>query len=75
MLKYFVSSYSIDPNPEYWEGKRGGCIGALYSIIAQRTAGVPPGGIMEICALLHDSVNPQAETMIRVIRKFVNDYP
>ena len=24
----------LDPNPEYWEGKRGGCVGIFQQIIA-----------------------------------------
>jgi len=24
----------LDPNPEYWEGKRGACVGVLQMIIA-----------------------------------------
>lgn len=26
----------IDPNPEYWEGKRGSCCGVFQMIIAQK---------------------------------------
>lgn len=66
--------FRIEPNPELWEGKRGACIGALYSIISERNIGVPAGGIMEICALLRDSLNPQAESIVRVIRRFASDY-
>lgn len=65
---------SLEPNPEYWEGKRGACIGALYSVISERNTGIPPGGIMEICALLRESISPQAESIVRVIRRFASDY-
>lgn len=26
----------LDPNPEYWEGKRGACVGLFQMIIAQK---------------------------------------
>lgn len=64
---------SLEPNPEYWEGKRGACVGALYSVITERSNGVPPNGIMDICTLLRESINPQAEAMIKTIRRFCND--
>lgn len=66
--------YRLEPNPEYWEGKRGACIGALYSVISERNAGIPPGGVIEICTLLRDSINPQAESIVRVIRRFAAEY-
>lgn len=69
-----VCSIRLEPNPEFWEGKRGACVGALYSIISERNVGTPAGGIMEICALLRDSLNPQAEAIVRVIRRFAADY-
>lgn len=69
---FFYSS--LEPNPEYWEGKRGACVGALYSVITERTTGIPSGGVIEICSLLRESVNPQAEAMIRIIRRFCNDF-
>lgn len=64
----------INPNPEYWEGKRGACIGALYSVITERAVGTPPNGVSDICTLLRESINPKAESMIRVIRRFCNDF-
>lgn len=69
-----LEKYSLEPNPEFWEGKRGACVGALYSVISERNVGIPPGGLMEICALLRDSINPQAESIVRVIRRFAADY-
>lgn len=64
----------LEPNPEYWEGKRGACIGALYSVISERNVGIPPGGIMEICALLRDSINMQAEAIVRVVRRYATEF-
>ena len=30
----------LDPDPEYWEGKRGACIGVFQQIIASQTKGI-----------------------------------
>ena len=27
----------LDPDPEYWEGKRGACVGVFQQVIAGRT--------------------------------------
>lgn len=64
----------IEPNPEFWEGKRGACVGSLYSVITDRKMGKPPNGMSDICSLLRESINPQAESMIRTIRKVCNDF-
>ena len=38
----------LDPNPEYWEGKRGACVGVFQMIIA----GHEP-------RLVYDNIDPQ----------------
>lgn len=63
----------MDPNPEYWEGKRGACAGALFAVVAERNIGAPPGGVTEICTLLRDSTNQQAEAMLRTIRRYASN--
>lgn len=63
----------MDPNPEYWEGKRGACAGALLAVVAEHAVGAPPEGVTEICTLLRDSTNQQAETMLRAIRRFASN--
>lgn len=61
------------PNPEYWEGKRGACVGAIVSCVSKRNIGVPPNGLKDIYSLLHDSVNPQAETLMKVISRYMKN--
>lgn len=68
--KAFDTLEKLDPNPEYWEGKRGACAGAIQAILAKRSSGAPPGGVAEVIALLRDSTNSQAESMLRTIRRF-----
>lgn len=35
-FKAFDMLERLDPNPEYWEGKRGACVGVFQMIIAGR---------------------------------------
>ena len=35
-MKAFDMLERLDPNPEYWEGKRGACVGVFQMIIAGR---------------------------------------
>lgn len=64
--------FRLDPDPEYWEGKRGACVGALYAVISDSVLGVPPNGLIDICDLLNESRNPQAESIMKIIRRFSN---
>ncbi|XP_065084670.1 intraflagellar transport protein 56 [Ochlerotatus camptorhynchus] len=70
--KAFDTLEKLDPNPEYWEGKRGACAGAIQAILAKRSNGAPPGGVAEVIALLRDTTNSQAESMLRTIRRFAS---
>lgn len=72
--KAFDMLEKLDPNPEYWEGKRGACAGALQAIISKRSAAAPHGGIQEIIQLLRESSNSQSESMVRTIRKFASTF-
>lgn len=70
--KAFDMLEKMDPSPEYWEGKRGACAGALYSLITKKKIGLPPNGIGEIISLLRDSSNSQAESMLRIFRRYAS---
>lgn len=55
----------LDPNPEYWEGKRGACIGTFKQIIAgEETNDV----FRDVIAMLRNTTNPQVEYIIRVLK-------
>ena len=46
----------LDPDPEYWEGKRGACVGVLQQVIA----GVEPkDSLRDVLAMLRNTSNPQ----------------
>ncbi|EGD72542.1 TTC26 protein [Salpingoeca rosetta] len=60
----------LDPSPEYWEGKRGACVGVFQQIIAGHE---PKEGLREILAMLRNSNNPQVDQISRVMRKWAKD--
>ncbi|XP_037892125.1 intraflagellar transport protein 56 [Glossina fuscipes] len=70
--KAFDMLEKLDPSPENWEGKRGACAGVLYGLVTKYEKSRPHNGIADVIGLLRDSSNPQAESMIKVIRKNAN---
>eukprot|EP00854_Cymbomonas_tetramitiformis_P001982 gene1982-2668_t len=57
----------LDPSPEYWEGKRGACVGVFQMIIAGRE---PKESLRDILSVLRNTSNPQVEYIIRIMRKW-----
>uniref|UniRef100_A0A8C4R2E8 Intraflagellar transport protein 56 n=1 Tax=Eptatretus burgeri TaxID=7764 RepID=A0A8C4R2E8_EPTBU len=57
----------LDSNPEYWEGKRGSCVGALQMIIAGRER---KEILRDIVQLLRKTGNPEAEYIVRIVKKW-----
>lgn len=55
----------LDPNPEYWEGKRGACVGAFQQFLSQHDE---KEVFQEIITLLRNSTNPQVDYIIRVMK-------
>ena len=66
-LKAFDVLERLDPSPEFWEGKRGACIGAFQMILAGKE---PQDNIGEIVNMLRNTSNPQVEYIMRVIRRW-----
>ncbi|CAE1178741.1 TTC26 [Acanthosepion pharaonis] len=60
----------LDPNPEYWEGKRGACIGVFQQVIAGRE---PKDHLAEILQMLGNMSNPQVELMTRTMKKWAKE--
>ncbi|XP_054729485.1 intraflagellar transport protein 56 [Anastrepha obliqua] len=70
--KAFDMLEKLDPSPENWEGKRGACAGVIYALASKADKGCPPNGVSDVIGLLRDSSNPQADMMVKVIRKHIN---
>jgi len=57
----------LDPDPEYWEGKRGACVGVLQQVIA---GAEPKEHLREVLNMLRNTSNPQVEYIVRTIQKW-----
>lgn len=57
----------LDPSPEYWEGKRGACIGVFQQIIAEQESS---DLLRELIAMLRNTSNPQVEYIVRTMKKW-----
>ncbi|CAH0563368.1 unnamed protein product [Brassicogethes aeneus] len=55
----------LEPNPEFWEGKRGAVVGVFQMVIANKFS---VEGLGDILQLLRGSSTAQAENIARVIR-------
>ncbi|XP_077195402.1 intraflagellar transport protein 56 isoform X4 [Paroedura picta] len=60
----------LDPNPEYWEGKRGACVGIFQMILACRE---PKDTLREVLHLLRSTGNPQVEYIVRIMKKWAKE--
>jgi len=63
----------LDPDPEFWEGKRGAAIGVFQKAVAGK-----PGGeqdkLQEVVTILRSTNNPTVDYMVnRVIKKWAKD--
>merc|ERR1719225_1309722 len=60
----------LDPNPEYWEGKRGAAIGHFQLVIAGREE---RQALVDIVQMLKNTSNPQVEQIVKVMKKWAKD--
>ncbi|KAJ3121293.1 Intraflagellar transport protein 56 [Nowakowskiella sp. JEL0407] len=74
--QYYVSAKAfdvlerLDPSPEYWEGKRGACIGVFQQIVS----GTEPKDLFrDVIGMLRNTSNPQVEYIVRILKKYAKD--
>jgi intraflagellar transport protein 56 len=60
----------MDPDPEYWEGKRGACVGVFQLVIAGKCA---KEDLQEVLNMVRSTSNPQVEYIVRIIKKWCKD--
>jgi len=60
----------LDPDPEYWEGKRGACVGVFQAVVAGKAN---HDDLRDILQMVKPSSNPQVEYMVRIIRKWAKE--
>uniref|UniRef100_A0A8C6WL93 Intraflagellar transport protein 56 n=1 Tax=Neogobius melanostomus TaxID=47308 RepID=A0A8C6WL93_9GOBI len=68
--KAFDALEKLDPGSNYWEGKRGACVGVFQLILANKES---KETLKEIVPLLRSSGNPQVEYIIRALRKWAKE--
>merc|ERR1711874_486145 len=68
--KAFDMLERLDPNPEYWEGKRGAAVGLFQMIIAGRE---DRQALADIIQILRNTQNPQVEHIVKVMKKWAKD--
>uniref|UniRef100_A0A671TIH1 Intraflagellar transport protein 56 n=1 Tax=Sparus aurata TaxID=8175 RepID=A0A671TIH1_SPAAU len=68
--KAFDALEKLDPGSNYWEGKRGACVGVFQLILANKES---KETLKEVVLLLQNSGNPQVEYILRALRKWAKD--
>jgi len=68
--KAFDTLERLDPNPEYWDGKRGACVGAFQQIVAGRER---KETLRDVLSILKNTRNPQVEYLMRLMKKWARE--
>ncbi len=68
--KAFDMLERLDPNPEYWEGKRGASVGLFQMIIAGREERQT---LADVVQMLKNTSNPQVDQIVKVMKKWAKD--
>lgn len=61
----------LDPSPEYWEGKRGACVGAFQACIKNPVESKDQ--FREVISMLRNSSNPQVDFIVRVMKSYAKE--
>ncbi|KAL0585020.1 hypothetical protein ABG067_005157 [Albugo candida] len=65
--KAFQVLERLDPDPEYWEGKRGACVGIFQRVVAGKAGKTD---LEEALTILKSNNNPQVEYIVRIMKKW-----
>ena len=60
----------LDPEPEYWEGKRGACVGVFQMMIAGKAS---RDDLQDVLTMVRNTSNPQVEYIVRIIMKWCKE--
>ena len=66
-LKAFDVLERLDPDPEFWEGKRGASIGVFQMVIAGKEQ---KEKLVEAIQMLINTNNPQVEYFVSIMKKW-----
>ena len=60
----------LDPDPEYWEGKRGACVGVFQMVIAGKAS---KDDLQDVLTMIRNTSNPQVEYIVRIVKKWCKE--
>lgn len=60
----------LDPDPEYWEGKRGACVGVFQQVVAGKAS---RDDLQDVLSMIRNTSNPQVEYIVRIIKKWCKE--
>jgi len=66
-VKAFDVLERLDPDPEFWDGKRGAAIGLFQLVVAGQETREK---LIEVISMLRNTSNPQVEFFINVMKKW-----
>lgn len=66
-VKAFDVLERLDPDPEFWDGKRGAAIGLFQLVVAGQETREK---LIEVISMLRNTSNPQVEFFIKVMKKW-----
>ena len=69
-MKAFDVLERLDSSSEYWDGKRGACVGLFQKILAGQE---PKEYLRDLISSLRNSNNPQVDQVIRSIKKIAKE--
>lgn len=69
-VKAFDVLERLDPDPEFWDGKRGAAIGLFQLVVAGQETREK---LVEVISMLRNTSNPQVEFFINVMKKWGED--
>lgn len=69
-VKAFDVLERLDPDPEYWEGKRGASVGVFQQVVAGTES---KERLVETIEILRNTNSPQVEYIVRVINKWAKE--
>ena len=68
--KAFDALEQMDPSPEYWEGKRGACVGLFKLFMEDHNL---QDEFRDVLGFLQSSSNPQVESILKVMTSYARD--
>lgn len=63
----------VDPNPDFYDGKVGACVGVFQAFLAERESRDTLSEVVNMLRSSSASANPQTEYVLRVIRKYAGN--